>query len=67
MGSLQMIPYDKCNKSYSKHFFVKFTSFCRKGVKGLKKCDFAGDVKFFIFRPILMGVLHLIPLDESVQ
>ena len=38
----------KCNKSYSKNFFVKFTVFCVKEVKGFKKWDFAGDEKFIV-------------------
>ena len=46
MFFLQMIPYEKCNKSYPKHFFIKINVFCVKGVKGFKKWDFAGDVKF---------------------
>jgi len=44
-----MIPQEKCNKSYLKHFFVAFSDFCIKGVKGLKKCDFAGDENFLFF------------------
>ena len=39
MGFLQMIPHKKCNKSYSKHFFVAFSDFCIKGVKGLKNAN----------------------------
>ena len=62
-----MIPHEKCNKSYSKHFFVKCTVFCMKGVKGFKKCDFAGDVKFLFFIRFWWGFLHLIPLNESFQ
>ena len=54
-----MIPHKKCNKSYSKHFFVKCTIFCMKGVKGFKKCDFAGDVKFLLFIRFWWGFLHL--------
>ena len=54
-----MIPHKKCNKSYSKHFFVKCTVFCMKGVKGFKKCDFAGDVKFLLFIRFWWGFLHL--------
>ena len=30
----QMIHHEKCKKSYSKHFLVKFTVFCIKGVYG---------------------------------
>jgi len=66
-GFLQMIPYDKCNRSYPKHFFVKINVFCVKGVKGFKKWDFAGDVKFLFFIWFWWGFLHLIPLNESFQ
>ena len=66
-GFLQMIPYEKCNKSYPKHFFVKINVFCVKGVKGFKKWDFAGDVKFLFFIRFWWGFLHLIPLNESFQ
>ena len=45
----EMIPHKKCNKSYSKHFFVAFLHFCIKGIKGLQIYDFAGDEKFLFF------------------
>ena len=65
-GFYRMIPHEKCKKSHLKHFLVKFTVFCIKGVKGFKKYNFA-DVKFLFFIRFWWSFLHLIPLNESFQ
>ena len=56
----------KIQKKFLQAFFVKCTVFCIKGVKGFKKCDFAGD-KFLFFIRFWWVFLHLISLNESFQ
>jgi hypothetical protein len=49
---MQFFPNDSSGKMQQKlpqAFFVAFSDFCIKGVKGLKKCDFAGDENFLFF------------------
>ena len=59
----QMIPHEKCNKSYSKHFFLEFTNFV---LKGSNCCDFAGDENFLFFI-WYWCFFRLIPLKELRQ
>ena len=52
-GFLQMIPYEKCNKSYSKHFW-KICNFLYKRGQRVLKMRFCRRCQIFIFHLILM-------------
>ena len=65
MGFFHWIPREKCNKSYSKHFFVSLIIFEIKGAQRGKKCHFSALLKFLFVVRFWWDFFHWIPLKRA--